>query len=55
MAMEKFFAKYLGGRVQEDVRDDIRKRLDAITVNVKDVVLQPAVAPDSSRKEPVAK
>jgi dienelactone hydrolase len=49
VAMEKFFGKYLGGRVQEDVREAIRKKLDAITVNVKDVVVQAAVAPDSSR------
>ncbi len=44
VAMERFFAKHLGGRVQQDVPEAIQKRLDAITVNVKDVVVsKPAV------------
>jgi dipeptidyl aminopeptidase/acylaminoacyl peptidase len=41
VAMERFFGKYLGGRVQQDVPEAIQKRLDAITVNVKDVVVSP--------------
>lgn len=36
-AMEKFLAKHLAGRVQEDVREAIRKKLDEITVDVKTV------------------
>lgn len=40
VAMERFFAKHLGGRVQQDVPEAIQKRLDAITVNVKDVVVE---------------
>jgi dipeptidyl aminopeptidase/acylaminoacyl peptidase len=42
VAMERFFGKHLGGRVQEDVPPAIEKRLDAITVNIKDVVADPA-------------
>jgi dipeptidyl aminopeptidase/acylaminoacyl peptidase len=42
VAMERFFAKHLGGRVQEDVPAAIQKKLDAITVNIKDVVATPA-------------
>ena len=36
--MEKFFAKHLGGRVQQEVPAAIQKELDAITVDIKDVV-----------------
>jgi|GEM_PF-5195191 len=43
VAMERFFAKRLGGRVQRDVPEAVRKRLDAITVNVKDVVVSKPV------------
>jgi dipeptidyl aminopeptidase/acylaminoacyl peptidase len=39
VAMERFFAKHLGGRVQQDVPEAIQKRIEAITVNVKDVVV----------------
>jgi len=42
VAMERFFAKHLGGRLQQDVPEAIQKRLDAITVNVNDVALAPA-------------
>jgi dipeptidyl aminopeptidase/acylaminoacyl peptidase len=34
VAMEKFLAKHLGGRVQEDVRPETQARLDEITVDV---------------------
>ena len=37
LAMERFFAKHLGGRVQQGVPEAIQKKLEAITVNVKDV------------------
>ena len=43
VAMEKFLAKQLGGRVQPDVAPDTQKRLDEITVDPKTVVL-PATA-----------
>ncbi|MER3523462.1 MAG: peptidase S9 [Ignavibacteria bacterium] len=39
VAMENFFAKHLGGRRQEDVREDIREKLEAITVDVKTVTM----------------
>ncbi len=35
--MEKFFAKYLGGRIQEDVSSDIEAKLKEITVDSKTV------------------
>jgi dipeptidyl aminopeptidase/acylaminoacyl peptidase len=38
-AMEKFFASSLGGRRQQDIREPIRKKLDAIMVDVKTVAL----------------
>ncbi len=39
VAMENFIAKYLGGRVQEDVSAAIQKKLDQITVDIKSVAL----------------
>ncbi len=36
-AMEKFFFKYLNGRVQEDVREEIHKKLDELTVDISKV------------------
>jgi dipeptidyl aminopeptidase/acylaminoacyl peptidase len=36
-AMEKFFYKHLKGRLQEDVREDIQKKLDELTVDVSKV------------------
>ena len=41
VAMERFFGKHLGGRVQQDVPEAIQKRIEAITVNIKDVVVSP--------------
>ncbi len=38
-AMEKFFYKHLKGRVQEDVREEIQKKLDELTVDISKVVL----------------
>jgi dipeptidyl aminopeptidase/acylaminoacyl peptidase len=38
-AMEKFIGKHLNGRVQQDVRDAIQKKLDAITVDVNTVTM----------------
>ncbi len=37
VAMERFFAKHLGGRMQESVSDDVSARLAAITVDVSTV------------------
>lgn len=48
VAMEKFFAKHLGGRAQEDVPADIQKKLDAITVDVKTVTMPEQPKPESS-------
>ena len=42
VAMERFFAKHLGGRVQQEVPAAIQRKLDAMTVNIKDVVASPA-------------
>lgn len=39
VALEKFFAKHLGGRYQEDVKPEIQKRLDEITVDIKTVTM----------------
>ncbi len=36
-AMEQFFAKHLGGRVQKDVRIEIKEKKDSITVDVSTV------------------
>ena len=37
VAMEEFFAKYLGGRYQKDVPDDVAAKLKEITVDPKTV------------------
>lgn len=39
VAMEKFFAKHIGGRVQEEVKPEIQKKLDEITVDIKTVTM----------------
>ena len=53
-AMEKFLAKHLEGRVQQDVRDAIQKKLDAITVDVKTVILpKPAGTETTAAAMPV--
>ncbi len=39
VAMEKFFSKHLGGRVQEDVRSDIQTKYDELMVPVASVTL----------------
>jgi len=40
VAMEKFLARHLGGRYQEDVRESTQQRLDEITVDVSTVTLE---------------
>jgi dipeptidyl aminopeptidase/acylaminoacyl peptidase len=42
-AMERFFAKHLGGRYQESVPPDLKKKLELLTVDVKTVKV---TAPD---------
>jgi dipeptidyl aminopeptidase/acylaminoacyl peptidase len=39
VAMEQFFSKHLNGRVQEDVRDAIKKKLNDITVDINSVTM----------------
>jgi hypothetical protein len=51
-AMEQFFAKHLNGRVQKEVRDVIQNKLDAITVDVKMVVLDKPEAKEISATMP---
>jgi dienelactone hydrolase len=36
-AMEQFLAKYVGGRVQKDVRPEIKEKMDSITVDTNTV------------------
>jgi dipeptidyl aminopeptidase/acylaminoacyl peptidase len=40
VAMEKFLAEHLGGRVQDDVRPSTQERLDEITVDVSTVTVE---------------
>jgi hypothetical protein len=40
VAMEKFFAKHLGGRYQVSVKESVAQRLDEMTVPVETVVLE---------------
>jgi dipeptidyl aminopeptidase/acylaminoacyl peptidase len=46
VAVENFLAKHLGGRVQKDVPENLEKRLQAITVDVKTVTV--ASAPEGA-------
>jgi dipeptidyl aminopeptidase/acylaminoacyl peptidase len=41
-AMERFFAKHIGGRTQESLAPPLAQRLASITVNPKTVVVKPA-------------
>jgi dipeptidyl aminopeptidase/acylaminoacyl peptidase len=41
-AIERFLAPILGGRFQEDMPDDVAKRLNEITVDIQTVVYEPA-------------
>ncbi|BCS35284.1 hypothetical protein TBR22_A45110 [Luteitalea sp. TBR-22] len=51
---EKFLAKHLGGRYQEDVPADVAARLKEITVDPKTVTLAAPVTAASSAPKPVA-
>ena len=46
--MEKFFAKHLGGRIQNEVPADIQKKLEAITVDITTVTMPEKPAAVSS-------
>lgn len=50
VAMEQFLAKHLKGRAQEEVRDAIQKKLNAITVDINTVTM-PKKVETSSAKE----
>lgn len=50
VAMEKFFGKHLGGRVQKAVRKPIQKKLNGLTVNVKTLTLKTSAASSNSKK-----
>jgi len=47
-AMEKFFVKHLKGRVQEDVREEIQRKLDELTVDISKVEAPKKVEVDKS-------
>jgi hypothetical protein len=48
--MEKFIAKYLGGRFQEDVSSDVEAKLKEITVDPKTV--SGAITPNGTPAAP---
>jgi dipeptidyl aminopeptidase/acylaminoacyl peptidase len=52
-AMEQFFSKHLKGRVQKDVRDVIKNKLDAITVDIKTVTVKQPETETASAVMPV--
>ena len=49
VAMERFFAEHLGGRVQQDVPDDVAARLADLTVDPATVVLANAAEAEAAR------
>jgi dienelactone hydrolase len=49
-ALEKFFAKYLSGRLQEDVSSDVEAKLKEITVDPKTV--SGAITPNGTPAAP---
>ncbi len=51
-SMEKFFAKYLGGRYQESMTPEVTKRLSEITVDVKTVSMPVKNEPVSMDAKP---
>jgi dipeptidyl aminopeptidase/acylaminoacyl peptidase len=50
-AMEKFLASHIGGRFQESVTPEVKKKLDVLTVDVK-TVKPPETAPAESAAPP---
>ncbi|UCF06770.1 MAG: prolyl oligopeptidase family serine peptidase [bacterium] len=56
VSMEKFLAKHLGGRFQEEIDPVAKKRLDEITVDVASVTLEePAADPEKAKTAPLPK
>jgi len=54
VAQEKFFAKHLGGRYQETVKESVRKRLDEIVVPIATVTLEePAGDMEAAKTAPL--
>ena len=54
VAQEKFFAKHLGGRYQETVKESVQKRLDEIVVPIATVTLdEPAGDIESAKTAPL--
>lgn len=51
---EKFFAKYLGGRYQEDMKPEVATRLKEITVDVKTVTLPKKVEMTAEAPKPAS-
>ena len=51
---EKFFAKFLGGRYQEDVKPEVATRLKEITVDVKTVTLPKKVEVTAAAPKPAS-
>ena len=51
---EKFFAKYLGGRFQEDMKLEVATRLKEITVDVKTVTLPKKVEAGAGAPKPTS-
>lgn len=56
VAMERFFAKHLGGRLQEDVKPDVAAKLEQLTVDVHSVeISQPPVSAAAAATAPMPK
>ena len=54
VAQEKFFAKHLGGRYQETVKESVQKRLDEIVVPIATVTLEePAGDMEAAKTAPL--
>jgi dipeptidyl aminopeptidase/acylaminoacyl peptidase len=54
MAMERFLGEHLQARFQESATEDVKNRLREITVDPKDVTLQPRIEPEAGElPEPV--
>lgn len=51
-AMERFFAKHLGGRYQESMPDYLKKKLEALTVDIKSVTVTAPPAEGSAKGMP---
>ncbi len=53
-AMEKFFSKHIGGRYQQAMSEETRKKLDDITIDVASVTLEkPEADPEKAKTAPL--